>query len=70
MSVQFVAAKTRVTPVGGTTILRLELLSALVLSRLMASIHTALEAELHLGDPVCFSDSLVTLFWIRGTNHE
>ena len=70
VSVQFIAAKTRVAPVGGATIPRLELLSALVLSKLMDSIHTALEPELQLGDPVCFSDSMVALFWIRGTNHE
>ena len=36
----------------------------------MDSVHTALEPELQLGDPVCFSDSMVALFWIRGTNHE
>ena len=70
VSVQFVAAKTRVAPVGGATIPRLELLSALILSQLMDSIHTALETELQLGDPVCFSDSMVALYWIRGTNHE
>ena len=70
VGVQFVAAKTRVTPVRGTTIPRLELFSALVLSRLMDSSHTALEPELQLGDPVCFSNSMVTLFWIRGMNHK
>lgn len=70
VTVRFVAAKTWVAPVGGATIPRLELLSALVLSKLMDSIHTALEPELRLGDPVCFSDSMVALFWIQGTNHE
>ena len=70
VDVKFVAAKTRVTPVGGATIPRLELLSALLLSKLIASIHTALESELLLGDPVCFSDSKVALFWIQGINHE
>ena len=70
VNVQFVAAKTRVTPVGGATIPRLELLSALILSKLMDSIRAAMEPELQLGDPVCFSDSMVALFWIRGTNHE
>ena len=56
VSVQLIAAKTRVAPVGGITIPRLELFSALVLSRLMDSIHTELEPELQVGDPVCFSD--------------
>ena len=70
VSVQFVAVKTRVTPVRGTTIPRLELLSALVLSRLMDSIHTVLEPELQLSDTVRFSDSMVTLFWMCGMNHK
>ena len=70
VSVKFVAAKTRVAPVGGATIPRLELLSGLILSKLIDNIHTALGAELQLDDPVCFSDSKVALFWIQGTNHE
>lgn len=70
VSVQFVAAKTRVAPVGGMTIPRLELLSALILSKLVNSIQTALQPELRLDDPMCFSDSMVALYWIRGTNHE
>jgi len=52
------------------TIPRLELLSALLLSRLIDSVHAALEPELQLDDPVCFSDSKVALFWIQGTRHE
>ena len=68
--VQFVAAKIRVTPVGGATIPHLELLSALILSKLMDSIRATMEPELQLGDPVCFSDSMVALFWIQGTNHK
>ena len=61
---------TRVAPVGGATIPRLELLSALLLSKLIDSVHTALEPELQLGDPMCFSDSKVVLYWIQGTKHE
>jgi len=70
VDVNFVAAKTRVTPVGGMTIPRLELLSALLLSKLINGVHAALEPELQLGDPLCFSDSKVALFWIQGTSHE
>ena len=70
VSVKFVAAKTRVAPVGGATIPRLELLSGLILCKLIDNVHTAIGAELQLNDPVCFSDSKVALFWIQGTNHE
>ena len=64
--VKFVAAKTRVAPVGGMTIPRLELSSALLLSKLVDSIQTALKSELVLGNPVCFTDSMVSLYWIQG----
>lgn len=70
VDVKFVAAKTRVAPLGGMTIPRLELLSALLLAKLIASITAALEREITLEDPVCFSDSKAALFWIWGTRHE
>ena len=70
VDVRFVAAKTRVAPVLGMTIPRLELLSALVLSKLISGIHAALKTELKLGDPVCITDSMLALFWIQGTRHE
>ena len=69
-NVKFVADKTGVALVGGTAILRLELLSALLLSKLIASVHTPLEPELLLENHVCFSRSKVVLFWIQGINHE
>ena len=40
---QFVAAKTRVAPVGGTSISHIELLSALLLSDLLTSLNKALD---------------------------
>lgn len=70
MSIKFVAAKTPVALVGGATIPRLELLSALLLSKLIDSVNITLEGELQLSDPVCFSDSRAVPFWIRGTSHE
>ena len=68
--IQFVAAKSRVAPSRGTTIPRMELLSAMLLSKLITSVRTALESELTLNDPICFTDSKVTLFWIQGVTHE
>ena len=70
VDVKFVAAKTRVAPVGGVTIPRLELLSAVLLSKLITGISSALESELQLDEAVCFTDSKVSLFWIQGVTHE
>ena len=63
---RFLASKTRVSPLKTQTIPRLELLSALLLSRLVTSVTQALEGELQLSVPNCFTDSTVTLFWIKG----
>ena len=70
VDIRFVAAKTRVAPTNSPTIPRLELLSALLLSKLIDSVHSALQQELQLNDPTCFTDSKVALYWIQGTNHE
>lgn len=64
--IRITASKTRVSPLKTQTIPRLELLSALLLARLMNSITQALESEVSLSEPHCFSDSTVTVFWIRG----
>lgn len=68
--VRFVAAKTRVLPSVKHTIPRLELLSALLLAKLVKSIHQALESETALSASICYTDSRVALYWIRGLNQE
>ena len=67
-SVKFVAAKTRVSPLQKLTVPRLELLSALLLARLLTSIAQSLSCELQLSSPQCFTDSTVALYWIKGTD--
>ena len=70
VNVKFFAAKTRVAPISSVTIPRLELLSAVLLSKLITSVRYALMSELQLDEAVCFTDSKVSLFWIQGIDHE
>ena len=64
VDVEFLTAKMRVTPVPGILIPQLELLSALLLSKLLTSIRDVLHLKLTLANPVCFTDSKATLNWI------
>jgi hypothetical protein len=67
----FVTAKTRVAPSQKQTIPRLELLSAVILARLMKNTYEALKSVLELDENVvCWTDSLVSLYWIRGETKE
>ena len=68
--VTFVASKTRVAPLSKQTIPRLERLSALVWARLIDSIIKALESEINLNRPVCWTDSKVTWYWITQDDKE
>ena len=68
--VRFVTAKTRVAQMHNSTIPRLELLAALLLARLVTAVSRALQPELPLQGTRCYSDSTVTLYWIKGEGHE
>jgi hypothetical protein len=68
--IKFITAKTRVTPLKDHTIPRLELLAAVLLSRLIVSVKAALKSELSLGDSLCYTDSKVALYWICGHHKE
>ena len=67
---KFVTSKTRVAPLQRQTIPRLELLSALLLARLMSSVTDSLSSQMNLMQPRCFTDSQVALFWIVGKEKE
>ena len=60
-TVKLIATKTRVSPLGKITTPRLELLSALLLSKLIVSVRVALESEISLNPAVCYTDSQVSL---------
>ena len=67
---RFIVCKTRVAPLKEQTIPRLELLSAVLLSKLMTNVSQALNHELSLGQTSYFTNSKVALYWIKGRRKE
>ena len=65
--VSLVAAKTKVAPIDGETIPRLELLAALILARLISSVKAALQGKIEITQTYSWCDSQITLFWILKT---
>ena len=65
-----VTSKTRVAPLVEQTIPRLELLSALILARLVSHVKSVLEGSIPISHVRCWSHSEVALHWIRGENRE
>ena len=56
--------------IKGSTIHRLELLGKLLLSRLMDLVKTSLSKVLSISEVFLWTDSQVTLAWIRAENKE
>ncbi|KAL5476354.1 hypothetical protein EMCRGX_G026289 [Ephydatia muelleri] len=70
VEVRLLASRTRLAPLNKQTIPRLELLSALLLSKLVYSVTNAINSEYTLEKPCCYTDSIVALYWITGLRKE
>ena len=70
ISVSLVTSKSRLAPIKGSTIPRLELLGNLLLSGLMDSVKRSLSKVLSISEVFLWTDSQVTLAWIRAENKE
>ena len=70
ISVSLVISKSRLAPIKGSTIPRLELLGDLLLSRLMDSVKKLISKVLSIYEVFLWTDSQVTLAWIRAENKE
>ena len=71
IKVSLVSSKARVVPARKKhTIPRLELLSNLILARLIKTIWDALNEERQINNCFCWTGSKVSLNWIKATNQE
>jgi hypothetical protein len=71
VQLNIVASKTRVAPLTKQSIPRLiELLSALILARLITHVKEALKGYIDISSIRCWSDSEVALYWICGETRE
>ena len=67
---RLVMSKPRVAPLAKQTIPRLELLAALILSRLVDRVYVALLPVIKVDEVFCLTDSMTTLHWIKGVGRE
>ena len=65
---RLVCSKIRVAPLRELSIPKLELLSGLLLARLIRTVTSSLETEIQLAPPQCFTDSKVSYYWITVCN--
>ena len=70
VSTQIIAAKTRASPVKVLTIPRLELMSSLLLARLVHSVYSALTRKFPISKVLCLTDSAIMLAWIQNEKKQ
>ena len=64
IKVKLLTSKTRVAPAKPLTIPRLELLSCLLLSKLIKTIYESLKHEITITRTTCWTDSKIAFYWI------
>ena len=72
ISISFVTSESRIVPAKKVdlTVLRLELLENFVLSKLMVNVLSALKNDIVINSMYCYTDSQISLSWIRSINKE
>ena len=65
MTVKFVSTKSKVVSNKGLSIPRIELLSYILLSKLVSAVVNAISVEVVVSKTVCWTDSLVASRWIK-----
>ena len=68
MSTTLVASKTRVAPLKQQSLPRLELLGALISSRLASAVERAVSSCIIINSVYYWTDSITALFWIKGAD--
>ena len=67
-SIQLVCSKTRVTPLAKHSIPRLELLSCLILARLISTVQKSFSPLFNIDIMQCWTHSLAAKYWIKGVS--
>ena len=71
VNVSLVTAKSRVAPIKRKyTIPRLELLGNFILAKLISTVYETLNEEVKINKMFCWTDSMITLSWIKSLDQE
>ncbi|KAL0895261.1 hypothetical protein ABMA27_011414 [Loxostege sticticalis] len=70
ITVRLLCAKSKVSPTKVTTLARLELCAAVLMSKLIRTIHETYRARHPIAGTYAFSDSTIALSWIHSSPHR